>query len=296
MTHDPLAAAAQALDGRRERALLDEPSVASLAGLLASRCRQPAPWVRAAVGTLGRFATEVADGDLAGLLTRGRADHQVAQASLELLRRRHDGRTASQVAALAFGPKLWWRLGGVPVAWRPLATDHSAAPRPAPAADSAGLDARLILLALIGTGVSAAELLGVRASRAGSLDSDGALHADPEAEPLAFEYVPEDGGPVRLSFLSYEARAALLARRGERRPDPDEPLLLPAGDAAAAREVAAARSAALISAGNDVNVATCRATGDFFRAWGMPGARFEARTRTSQTTGQRASRERKDDT
>ena len=30
---------------------------------------------------------------------------------------------------------------------------------------------------------------------------------------------------------------------------------------------------------NDVNVATCRATGDFFRAWGMPGARFESRMR-----------------
>ena len=294
MTPEALAAARRALAGRRELRLLDEPSVAWVAGLLATRCRRPDPWIRAAVGTLGRYADEVAGGDLAGLLARGRADPRAAQASLEQLRNRHDACTASQVAALAFGPKLWWRLGGVRVEWRPLATDGPAAPRPRPTVDSERLDTRLVLLALIGTGVSAAELLGVRAGRAGSLDTDGTVHADLEAEPLAFEYDPEDGGAARLSFLSYEARVALLARLGGRRPRPEEPLLMPAADGVVASEAAAARSAALIAAGNDVNVATCRATGDFFRAWGMPGARYEARARAARTSGELPSTERED--
>jgi hypothetical protein len=53
--------------------------------------------------------------------------------------------------------------------------------------------------------------------------------------------------------------------------------LLPPDAQDAARRSVRARSAALIGAGNDVNVTLCRATGDFFRAWGMPGARFDPR-------------------
>ena len=62
---------------------------------------------------------------------------------------------------------------------------------------------------------------------------------------------------------------------------PDSPLLLPpeGQQAAASDRLRATSAAALIGAGNDVNVTLCRATGDFFRAWGMPGARFDARTR-----------------
>jgi hypothetical protein len=60
-----------------------------------------------------------------------------------------------------------------------------------------------------------------------------------------------------------------------RRPGRDDPLLLPSGAQGRARRSVTARSAALIGAGNDVNVTLCRATGDFFRAWGMPGARFD---------------------
>ena len=54
----------------------------------------------------------------------------------------------------------------------------------------------------------------------------------------------------------------------------DEPV-----DAAGTSAVEAARRQhdRLIEAGNDVNVSTCRVTGEFFRQWGMPGARFEAR-------------------
>ena len=34
------------------------------------------------------------------------------------------------------------------------------------------------------------------------------------------------------------------------------------------------RSQSLIRAYSDVNLALCRATGDFFREWGLPGSRF----------------------
>lgn len=80
-----------------------------------------------------------------------------------------------------------------------------------------------------------------------------------------------------MTFLPFEARAAVQERLAGGHPGPNEPLLLPGDAAAAASSAAAVRSAALISAGNDVNVSLCRATGDFFRAWGMPGARFDAR-------------------
>ena len=277
-----LASAHEALAGRRERALLDEPSVAAVAQLLAARCRQPASWIRAAVGTLGRFAAEVADADLAdlaGLLARGRADPAVAEASLAGLARRHDQRTAGQLESLAFGPKLWWRLNGVAVPWRPLAKDAGPVAGPVLTARGTGLDARILLLALIGTGATEAELLAVRVRDAGSLDADGALRPDLTADPLAFEFCPEDGGEPRLSFLSHAAAIAVRERLDGRRPSPDDPLLLPPRAVGAARSVVAARTSALIAAGNDVNVATCRATGDFFRAWGMPGARFESRLR-----------------
>ena len=63
-TADDVARAA--LTGRREVVLLDDPSVRAMTRLLVSRWRSPAPWVRAAVATLDRFAREVASGDLPG--------------------------------------------------------------------------------------------------------------------------------------------------------------------------------------------------------------------------------------
>lgn len=269
-----------ALAGRKERALLREPSAAAVGALLAERCRNPAPWIRAAIATLGRFAAEVAGGDLAGLLERGRADVGLAEHSLVRLALRHDGCAATQLAALAFGPKLWWRLAGVDVPWREPATSPPAL-RPIPAAavtaDRQARDVRLLLLALLGTGLTADELLAVRVQDAGSVDRAGRIVPDLEAEPLALDYAPLEGGARRLTFLTFEARAAVRERLGGRRPAAGEPLLLPADAAAAANSAVAVRSAALISAGNDVNVTLCRATGDFFRACGMPGARFDAR-------------------
>ncbi|MGN6635815.1 MAG: hypothetical protein ACTHJ6_10210 [Oryzihumus sp.] len=275
-----------ALAGRRESALLAEPSVLAVAELLVTRCRDAGIWVRTAVGTLDRLAREVAWGDLAGLLSVGREDASVAQRSLEDLARRHPGLTAGQLAALAFGPTLWWTVAGVPVAWRPVGSANAGTesdqppaplerrPLPLPGTDP---DVRLLLLALIGTGTTAYELLGVRVRDAGSLDATGEVVPDLEAEPLALSYAPDDGGPRRVTFLPPDARAALLARVAERGPlAADDPLLLPPDTAMATAQAADAWSAALIEAGNDVNVALCRATGDFFREWGMPGARFAA--------------------
>ncbi|GAC1653113.1 MAG: hypothetical protein NVS4B8_28440 [Herpetosiphon sp.] len=92
-------------------------------------------------------------------------------------------------------------------------------------------------------------------------------------------------GSKRITFLSFQARAALLAdleQRAERGISvaADAPLIIrPNGKPATAATIAYARrrNQALIQAGNDVNVTMCRATGDFFRGWGMPGARFTER-------------------
>lgn len=183
-----------ALAGRKELALIAEPSVAAVGAVLAARCRNPAD-------------------------PRGRRAR----------RSRRPRRTAPA----------------------PRAARHRA--------------------------LTVDELLGVRVGDAGSLDAAGRLVPDLDAEPLALEYSPTEGGQRRLTFLSFEARAAVQERLAGGHPGPNEPLLLPGDAAAAASSAAAVRSAALISAGNDVNVSLCRATGDFFRAWGMPGARFDAR-------------------
>lgn len=273
--------ARQALVGRREVALLDDPSVAAMARLLVVRCRRPDPWVRAAVATLDRFAREVALGRLPDLLAAGRADAAAARRSLEQLALRHDGLTAGQLSQLAFGPRLWWTAAGVEVPWRPLSEPSglSATPGSPPVpARSAPPDVRLLLLAVIGTGATERELLGVRVRDAGRLDPRGEVVPDLTAEPLAVAYRDQDSGAEHVTFLSYEARAALHARLDTRGPlGPDDPVLLPTDRAADAQAGTAASSAALIGAGNDVNVTLCRATGDFFRSWGMPGARFDAR-------------------
>jgi hypothetical protein len=278
---DELDAARRALTGRREVALLDEPSVAAVARVLVRRVRDPAVWVRAAATTLERFRREVADGDLPGLLSAGRGDPSVAEQSLRRLAARHDGLTGGQLSALAFGPRLWWTVGGVPLPWRPLSTVGGGVPLPGRDTDP---DLRLLLLAVLGSGASPTELLGVRVRDAGRLDAEGRLVPDLEAEPLAVRYRDERDGHEHITFLSFEARAALQDRSaGDADLTPDSPLLLPEARHAAAAEGLRATSAALIGAGNDVNVSLCRATGDFFRAWGMPGARFDARARADAT-------------
>lgn len=271
-TADDVARAA--LTGRREVVLLDDPSVRAMTRLLVSRWRRPAPWVRAAVATLDRFAREVASNDLPGLLRQGQADPSLAVRSLEQLARRHDGLSGSQIASLSFGPKLWWTAAHVDVPWRPVSEVRSTTPPIPSALTDAGV--RLLLLAVIGSGATQEELLQVRVRDAGRLDADGVLVPDLYAEPLAVSYPPADGGPPHLTFLSYEARQALLdGLVGRGTLGPDDPLLLSPAAAAVAAVTALRTARSLIDAGNEVNVTTCRATGDFFREWGMPGSRFD---------------------
>jgi metal-sulfur cluster biosynthetic enzyme len=267
-----------ALAGRREFALLSQPSVARLVRLLARRCRSPEPVIRAAVSTLDRFRLAEASGRLSPFLAAARDDPTAAEDRLRDWVTRDPAVTDSQAAALAFGPKLWLRANGVPVRWRPLggapARTRNAARGDRPQAlDEA---ARPLLLAMAGSGMSPGELLTLQVGDAGSMDENGGLQPDLDAEPLAVRYQADDGLTPRLAFLSYEARAAVHAALSDRGDAGQEPSarLIGGPPAAALLERARTRHDQLIATGNDVNVATCRATGEFFRAWGAPGSRF----------------------
>jgi metal-sulfur cluster biosynthetic enzyme len=275
-----------ALAGRREFALLSQPSVARLVRLLARRCRSPEPVIRAAVSTLDRFRAEAASGRLSPVLAAARDDPTAAEERLRQWVTRDPAVTDSQAAALAFGPKLWMRANGVPIRWRPLggmaAPTRNAARGDRPRArDDA---ARPLLLALAGSGMSAGELLTLQVGDAGSMDEDGGLLPDLDAEPLAVRYQADGDRTPRLAFLSYEARAAVQAALSDRGGAGQKPSarLIGGPPAAALLERARTRHEQLIAAGNDVNVATCRATGEFFRVWGLPGSRFCEQRPTSE--------------
>jgi hypothetical protein len=274
---------AAALAGRRELHLLGLPSVTRMAGVLAERCREPS-WIRTLVAALDRFGQLTGQRDLEALLAAARADPAVAERSLAALALALDGHPDAAVAGLAMGPKVWFRLNGVPVAWRPLPA--AAAARRLPEAGLAGPGERLLVLAPIGSGLHLAELLRVRVGDLGSLDAGGRLLPDPEAEPLAVGYTQRRGRSAdRITFLTFVARTAVLEHLARRRRDglgtgPAAPLIAgPAGRPIGSSEVARARrrSNAIIRAGSNLNVDLCRKTGEFFREWGEPGSRFTPR-------------------
>jgi hypothetical protein len=271
--------AADALAGRRERALLAFPSVRRMAELLAMRCREPS-WVRSSVASLERFRTLTGHHDLEALLERGRAEPVAAERALGAFASALAGATASQVAGLAMGPKIWFRVNGVMVPWRPL--PGVPAPSALMGAEPASLD-RLVLLALIGSGLHLAELLRLRVGDVGSLDMSGRVIPEVDAEPLAVQHTPRRGrAGERITFLTYQARQVLLAdlirRATTGQPIGRQAPLLVQGDGSAATRSSVARArrlnAALIRSGNAINVELCRTTGEFFRAWGLPGSRF----------------------
>jgi len=141
---------------------------------------------------------------------------------------------------------------------------------------------RLILLALVGSGLHRSELLRLTLGDVGRLDAEANLVPDLNADPLAVRYVQRRDNIEYITFFTDGARDVLgreLDRRrssGERLAA-DAPLIAHAsGAAATAATTAGARrfNTALIDAGNAVNVELCRKTGDFFRTWGAPGARF----------------------
>ena len=289
--------ARQILAGRREGELLAFPSVQRMANILSERCREES-WVRTSVASLDRFRTTTGHSDLEALLQQATAEPAVAEQALVAFATAMAGYTESQISGLAMGAKIWFRLNGVAVPWRPLA--GIASPPALPTTDQQGVE-HVILLALIGSGLRLTELLRLRLGDVGSLDSEGRLIPDIEADPLAVQFIPRRGKQVeRVTFLTYQARQALLASLEQRadtsamgaihrplRPigvihrthplDLDAPLLAESdGSQVTAQSVARARrrSRALIRAGSEVNVTLCRATGDFFREWGLPGSRF----------------------
>jgi hypothetical protein len=272
---------AVALAGRRERSLLELPSVARMAAILAERCREPS-WVRTLVASLDRFGSLGGHEDLEALLAEARDDPAVADRALAGFARALDGQPDAAVAGLAMGAKVWFRLNGVPVAWRPLPAASAA--RRIPEAGLADPAQRLLVLAPIGSGLHLAELLRVRVGDLGSLDASGRLLPDPEAEPLAVGYQQRRGRPAdRITFLTFVARTAVLDHLARRRTDgsdtgPRAPLIAgPDGRPIGPAEVARARrrSNAIIRAGSNLNVDLCRKTGEFFREWGEPGSRFQ---------------------
>jgi hypothetical protein len=271
---------AVALAGRRERSLLELPSVARMAAILAERCREPS-WVRTLVASLDRFGSLGGHDDLEALLARARGDPAVGDRALVGFARALDGQPDAAVAGLAMGAKVWFRLNGVPVAWRPLPSASAA--RRIPEAGLSDPAQRLLVLAPIGSGLHLAELLRVRVGDLGSLDADGRLLPDPEAEPLAVGYEQRRGRSAdRITFLTFVARTAVLEHLARRREDgldtgPAAPMIAgadgrPIGPAEVAR--ARRRSNAIIRAGSNLNVDLCRKTGEFFREWGEPGSRF----------------------
>jgi hypothetical protein len=271
---------AVALAGRRERSLLELPSVARMAAILAERCREPS-WVRTLVASLDRFASLGGHDDLEALLAEARGDPAVGDRALAGFARALDGQPDAAVAGLAMGAKVWFRLNGVPVAWRPLPSASAA--RRIPEAGLSDPAQRLLVLAPIGSGLHLAELLRVRVGDLGSLGADGRLLPDPEAEPLAVGYEQRRGRSAdRITFLTFVARTAVLEHLARRRQDgldtgPEAPMIAgadgrPIGPAEVAR--ARRRSNAIIRAGSNLNVDLCRKTGEFFREWGEPGSRF----------------------
>jgi hypothetical protein len=272
--------ATQILAGRREGELLAFPSVQRMANILSERCREDS-WVRTSVASLDRFRTMTGHSDLEALLQQARTEPAVAEQALVAFASALADYTESQVSGLAMGAKIWFRLNGIAVPWRPLTGVVSS---PAFSTSSQRGAEHIILLALIGSGLRLAELLRLRVGDVGSLDSNGSLIPDIEADPLAVQFTPRRGKQTqRITFLTYQARQALLASL-EQATAAGQPLdlnmpLISQSDGSKVTRVsvnqARRRSQSLIRAGSDVNVALCRATGDFFREWGLPGSRFE---------------------
>jgi hypothetical protein len=259
------------LQGRRESELLAFPSVSRMAEILSQRCREPS-WVRTSVASLERFRTMTGNLDLEVLRERVLAEPVVAEQVLASFASVLASYTDIQVSALAMGPKLWFRFNGIAVPWRPLPGVTKSSTFTIP--NQLGTD-QIILLALIGSGLRLAELLRLRIGDIGSLDSEGHLIPDAEADPLAVQFIPRRGKPVeRITFLTYQTRQVLLTSLKQRFAtehaiDLEAPLIV--SSAVQARQ----RSRSLIRAGNEVNVALCQTTGNFFREWGLPGSRFE---------------------
>lgn len=272
--------ATQVLAGRREGELLAFPSVQRMTNILSERCREDS-WIRTSVASLDRFRTMTGHSDLEALLQQARVEPAMAEQALVAFASALANYTESQVSALAMGAKIWFRLNGIAVPWRPL-TNMAASPAFSTSSQQGA--EHIILLALIGSGLRLAELLRLRVGEVGSLDSEGYLIPDIKADPLAVQFTPRRGKQTqRITFLTYQARQALLAFLEQvtlagQPLDLDMPLIVQSNGSKVTQvsiNRARSRSQSLIRTGSDVNVVLCQTTGNFFRKWGLPGSRFE---------------------
>ena len=198
--------ATRILAGRREGNLLAFPSVRRMTDMLSLRCRETS-WVRTSVASLERFRAMTGWSDLEALREQALAEPALAEQALSRFASALADYTDIQVSGLAMGAKLWFRLNGIAVPWRPLGGTISAALLPTTGPQDAE---RVILLSLIGSGLRLAELLRLRIGDIGSLDSEGCLIPDIEADPLAVQFTPRRGKHVeRMTFLTYQAHALL---------------------------------------------------------------------------------------
>ncbi len=280
------AAGEHALRGRRERDLVRLPSVRRMVDVLDARCREES-WTRVAVTSLDRFATLTETDDLEALLAQAQRNPKVARRALDAFAAKLQGHTQSQVADLALGAKLWFTFNGVALAtWRRLPGEAWTAPL----GETSTTD-RLLLLALVGSGLRRAELLRLRVRDVGALDATGELVPDLDADPIAVRYIDARSRRERITFLRDRGREALLADIASRVAlgetlHGDAPLVANAAGGPATR-VTIARAqrlnASLIDACNHTNVELCRTTGEFFRTWGMPGSRFVPHPQTDDS-------------
>jgi hypothetical protein len=264
--------ARRCLKNRRELSLLEIPSVMRVAAILAERTRKPDFWIRSAVTTLDRFSREVCDGDLESALKAGQADPLTAELLNQKYLQMHQDLTSVQLASLILGPKLWWTFNGVQVPW---VKQFTTVPR-SHIANSTKRDfdptTRLLMLSLVGTGLTFEDVEVIKVKDSGSLDIDGNLVENPYSDPLVLQVQTEEG--PRITFLGEEAREALSIQLAERNPKSDDLLFANEEDFKRFMGHAEARGKAIIETVNDVNVTLCKTVGDFFLEWGIPGRNF----------------------
>jgi hypothetical protein len=261
-----------ALKNRREIVMLEQPTVMAVAKVLAERVRKPDVWIRSAISTLDRFSREVCSGDLDAALQDAKADPLVAEMLLQKYLFLHEDLTSVQLASLLFGPKLWWTINGIDVPW----SSNYIESKRTHIANSANQDydpkVRLLMLSLIGTGLTFDEVATIRIKDAGSLDSKGALVPNISSDPLALEFDTEEGR--RITFLGEEARAALVQTLKERKVNDDDLLFAEKEEIEKVAVIAAGRGRNTIETVQSVNVTLCKVVGDFFRVWGIPGSNY----------------------
>jgi hypothetical protein len=271
---EPSEIARRVLKKRREVYLLDEPSVMKVAATLAERVRKPDVWIRNSIATIDRFSREICNNNLAEALEAGEKDSVTADFLLQKYISKHEELTGVQLSALLFGPKLWFALNGVKIDW---ANDFSFKAKTHIANSQKGdfnPAVRLLMLSLIGTGLTFDELATITVKDAGALDQDGKLVPNLSSNPLALEFDTEEGR--KITFLGEEARVSLQATLETRQPKDSDLLFADDDTFEEVRKIAELRGKNTIETVNNVNVQLCSTVGNFFLNWGIPGRNFYA--------------------